>query len=87
MSDELKSITALLESMNKQQLAQSRRIAALELLAIGLLRAAGSDPDDTLHVERSLAEFSAGQSPVDAKTEIIAIARSILDAAYESPSG
>lgn len=79
-----KKLVAALQRMNDQDRETARRQAATELLLIGLLRSVG--PEGSLMIERDLATFAQGTAPADAKKEIIAIARSLLEAAYEPPS-
>ncbi|MEB1099665.1 hypothetical protein VDP44_10755 [Xanthomonas campestris pv. campestris] len=63
--------------------ATTRRVAATELLLIGVMRLLKNNPDATLEMERTIAEFAKGPAPEDAKKEIIELAQSMTLAAYE----
>ncbi|MCC8671440.1 MULTISPECIES: hypothetical protein [Xanthomonas] len=72
----------------KQQLVQlltsnGRRIAAVELLLIGVMRVLKDNPSATLEMERTIAEFAGGTAPDAAKKEVIELAQQTMQAAYE----
>ncbi|KIJ00458.1 hypothetical protein ST27_10180 [Xanthomonas phaseoli pv. phaseoli] len=72
----------------KEQLVQlltatTRRVAATELLLIGVMRLLKDNPNATLEMERTIAEFAKGTAPEEAKREIIELAQSMMLAAYE----
>ncbi|WP_146095740.1 hypothetical protein [Xanthomonas arboricola] len=63
--------------------ATMRRVAATELLLIGVMRLLKDNPNATLEIERTIAEFAEGTAPDEAKREVIELAQSMTLAAYE----
>ena len=76
-------VVGSLKRQNENLRDQTHRIAALEVLVIGLLRTIRENPDATLDIERTLADFAKGDAAESTKEPILTIARSYLSAAYE----
>lgn len=79
--EKLRTVSEILERANRMQDAFSKQLAAQQLVLIGVMRALRNNPDATLQVERSIAEFAKKKDP--RHTEIIDTARTILNAGYE----
>ncbi|WP_312681005.1 hypothetical protein [Stenotrophomonas chelatiphaga] len=78
-------LTKILETSNNLMRTQTRRIAALEVMTIGLMKTLRDRPDATLLMEQTLAEVATHplSSSEEARAEILGYARSMLEGAYD----